>query len=355
MIAVKLLWRCPFHRNSALARLGFAATMRSASACAMPLKEMGRYEPIKENGVYNSGQLFLHKVFAYRGVILSSSQCKVFEKSKGGNTIEQAADGTPVTPSSSGREQPSKLIPYYQVLIHKGDWTDMRLPADMTTYLAELSPGGERSFCTLNGIDYVSHEDILPYASKETDPIDHELFPKFIEAVPPAKIEGPDGRDEFVRLTSTEMLRTWIGNNKFWLTPTEVHRETTEGVRVTAMSFYLGAKSPHSRMGSLIHVWRYNIRIENFNQTSVTLRDRSWKIFSLSGNLQQYSGPGVIGYQPLLSPTQPAYQYSSHIELDCPKGGHMWGMFKMERENGTFFDASIPCFVLEGKRDLPNP
>jgi uncharacterized protein affecting Mg2+/Co2+ transport len=31
------------------------------------------------------------------------------------------------------------------------------------------------------------------------------------------------------------------------------------------------------------------------------------------------------------------------------------GTFKMERENGTFFDASIPCFVLEGKRDLPNP
>uniref|UniRef100_A0A914UY33 ApaG domain-containing protein n=1 Tax=Plectus sambesii TaxID=2011161 RepID=A0A914UY33_9BILA len=349
MNATKLFWRCPFHQTNVLARLNaVAATMHySASAGATKLKELGTFEQSKPtSSVYNSGQLFLHKVFAYRGVVLCSAPCKVYEKPKGGNkSIEQSGDGSLVTSSTSGREVQPNGVPYYQVLIHKGDWDIMRFPSDMTTYILE-SPEGPQ-WAALNGVDYVSHEDVLPYSSCESEPIEHDLFQKFVQVAPQVSEDG------FVRLTGTELLRTWMNNNRVWLTPVEVHRKTTEGVRITAMSFYLGTIVKPDR--SVMHVWRYNIRIENFNPTMVILRERCWKVFSLTGNMQTYQGVGVVGFCPVLSSQQPAFQYSSHIQLESPKGGHMWGTFKMERQNGTFFDAEIPSFVLDGKRDLPNP
>ena len=42
------------------------------------------------------------------------------------------------------------------------------------------------------------------------------------------------------------------------------------------------------------------------------------------------------------------FQYSSHVNLQSPSG-HMWGTFKMEKEDGTFFEARIPSFYLECK------
>ena len=35
-------------------------------------------------------------------------------------------------------------------------------------------------FLLLSGLDYVSHEDILPYNSTEQAPIQHELFERFL-------------------------------------------------------------------------------------------------------------------------------------------------------------------------------
>ena len=62
----------------------------------------------------------------------------------------------------------------------------------------------------------------------------------------------------------------------------------------------------------------------------------------------QVRGRGVIGREPVLSKWQPAFQYSSHVSLQSPSG-HMWGTFKMEREDGFTFDCRIPPFSLESK------
>ena len=41
--------------------------------------------------------------------------------------------------------------------------------------------------------------------------------------------------------------------------------------------------------------WRYSIRIENLGDSTVQLRERHWRIFSLSGTLETVRGRGVIG------------------------------------------------------------
>lgn len=40
---------------------------------------------------------------------------------------------------------------------------------------------------------------------------------------------------------------------------------------------------------------RYNIRIENLNEDQLQLRERLWRIYSISGNLETVKGKGVIG------------------------------------------------------------
>lgn len=41
--------------------------------------------------------------------------------------------------------------------------------------------------------------------------------------------------------------------------------------------------------------WRYCIRLENLGDLAVQLRERHWRIFSLSGTLETVRGRGVVG------------------------------------------------------------
>ena len=40
---------------------------------------------------------------------------------------------------------------------------------------------------------------------------------------------------------------------------------------------------------------RYNIRLENLSGDRIQLRERHWRIYSLSGTLETVKGRGVIG------------------------------------------------------------
>ena len=93
--------------------------------------------------------------------------------------------------------------------------------------------------------------------------------------------------------------------------------------------------------------------MENLGEHTVTLRERNWRIFSLSGTLETVRGRGVVGEEPILSRQRPSFQYSSHVSLQAPSG-HMWGTFRMERDDGFMFDCRIPPFSLESKQDDPS-
>lgn len=70
------------------------------------------------------------------------------------------------------------VVPYYQALIHRGDWKEVRFPIDHTSFLSDSKEG--KVLNSINGLDCVMHGDILPLSIASSDefkpPIDHELF-----------------------------------------------------------------------------------------------------------------------------------------------------------------------------------
>lgn len=106
-----------------------------------------------------------------------------------------------------------------------------RAQTEAVTFLSNKE--SNRNLYAISGLDYVSQDDILPYASSARDrrPLRHELFDKFLTYV------GSHGTG--VTFKPTETLCTWQEKNHPWLELAEVHRETTQKIRVTVMPFYV--------------------------------------------------------------------------------------------------------------------
>nr|CAG4647959.1 EOG090X07J3 [Moina brachiata] len=302
------------------------------------LLEVGKLETRKLQGKYETGQLFLHRVFGYRGVVLFPWSAKVYDRdllASKKNKISDV-DGSTVGPMS--RDVKGRNHAYYQVLIDSRDCPYIRAQTEAVTFLGQQE--NSKSLYAIPGLDYVAHEDVLPYRTSEHHPLMHELFDKFL--MPDPEKDPP--------YEARETLRAWQERNHPWLELSDVHKETTENVRVTVIPFYMGCRESQS---SSVYWWRYCIRLENLGDLAVQLRERHWRIFSLSGTLETVRGRGVIGQEPVLSLSQPAFQYSSHVSLQAPSG-HMWGTFRMEREDGHSFDIRIPPFSLESKNEDDN-
>ena len=97
----------------------------------------------------------------------------------------------PITPAEFDSEESDKLdqasvkaktlktrLSYYQVLIDNRDIPYIRSQPESVTFLS--GPKSNRSVYSIHGLDYVSHNDILPYKSTERVPIVHDLFDKFL-------------------------------------------------------------------------------------------------------------------------------------------------------------------------------
>ncbi|XP_039613042.1 polymerase delta-interacting protein 2 isoform X3 [Polypterus senegalus] len=308
------------------------------------LETVGVFEAPKQQGKYETGQLFLHSVFGYRGIVLFPWQARLYDRDVTPPPSESKPDSTG---AHGSKEVTGKTHTYYQVLIDTRDCPHIsqRSQTEAVTFLANHDDS--RALYAIPGLDYVSHEDILPYNSTDQIPIQHELFERFLmydhSKAPP--------------FVARDTLRAWQEKNHPWLELSDVHRETTESIRVTVIPFYMGMREAQN---SPVYWWRYCIRLENLGNEVVQLRERHWRIFSLSGTLETVRGRGVVGREPVLSKEQPAFQYSSHVSLQAPSG-HMWGSYRFERANSTFFDVRIPPFSLESKKDdspngfLPGP
>lgn len=95
------------------------------------------------------------------------------------------------------------------------------------------------------GMDYVNHEDILPYSPTNNSSLQHELFPQFF---------SPSGDSKYIVIkslllllgkspfVSKDLLLSWHQKNICWLESVEVHRETNHNIRVTVMPFYMGSE-----------------------------------------------------------------------------------------------------------------
>lgn len=154
-----------------------------------------------------------------------------------------------------------------------------------------------RALYAIPGLDYVAHEDIIPYTSTESTPIQHQLFNKFLTYEP----------DKEPPFAPKETLLAWQEKNHPWLELSDVHRETTENIRVTVIPFYMGCRlSQNNNVFWVIDQtirnwltnclqWRYCVRIENLGDSTVQLRERHWQIYSIPGILESIRGRGVVG------------------------------------------------------------
>lgn len=290
------------------------------------LKDLGRLTVAQtDDEPYTPGQLFIHKLFPYRGIVLCSFPCLIEEKLDANN------DDATITYKSL----------FYQALIHCGDWGNMHFPVDITLYLEDAGTAhGEKVVTALCGMDCVPHDEVIPYRTHITRPIAHDLFGGIFEC---AGVEG--GELTFsIRKESSLLVGEHSNCMLNQLRPHSAYRETTDGVRVTVITFYLGLYKVN---GQQKHWWRYVIRLENLRHCHIIIRSREMKVYSVS-NTQQQKAPSIAGKNPRLTPEEPAFQYSGMVGVVVDKESHAWGNFTMEREEDrTSFVVKVPKFRLE--------
>jgi ApaG protein len=97
-------------------------------------------------------------------------------------------------------------------------------------------------------------------------------------------------------------------------------------------------------------VFAYTIRIRNGGQVPARLLARHWVITDANGKVQEVDGEGVVGEQPWLQPGE-RFEYTSGAVLETDLGT-MQGHYAMLADDGTRFDAPIPCFTLAVPRTL---
>jgi len=92
------------------------------------------------------------------------------------------------------------------------------------------------------------------------------------------------------------------------------------------------------------YVFAYTITITNNGDVPARMISRHWVITDANGKVQEVSGDGVVGEQPHLNPGE-RFRYSSGAVLETPVGA-MQGLYHMETDAGSSFDAPIEAFTL---------
>lgn len=121
-----------------------------------------------------------------------------------------------------------------------------------------------------------------------------------------------------------------------------MYQTTTHDITVSVESRYLDAES---RPDENVFFWSYSVRIENNGKNAVTLRARRWRIVDAQGHVQEVSGRGVVGEEPMLAPGQ-SFRYTSGTPLPTPSG-IMAGTYQMETADGRVIEVEIPAFSLD--------
>jgi polymerase delta-interacting protein 2 len=135
-------------------------------------------------------------LFGYRGVILFPWTANVFDKNDESNSFsisnnQDTSQYDKLASDELDRNGPpernkAKKLTYYQVLIDNRDIPYIRAQPESVTFLS--GPQSNRSVYSIHGLDYVSHNDVLPYTSTEKTPIIHDLFDKFLMFDPESSI-----------------------------------------------------------------------------------------------------------------------------------------------------------------------
>jgi len=121
-----------------------------------------------------------------------------------------------------------------------------------------------------------------------------------------------------------------------------MYRALTRNIEVIVEPYYLADQSDPEDSR---YVWGYRIVIANHSDQAVRLVTRYWHITDENGQVDEVTGPGVVGEQPHLQPGD-TYEYSSGCPLDTPSG-MMFGRYQMKTDDGESFEVDIPAFSLD--------
>lgn len=274
---------------------------------------------------YDRGQLFIHKIFGYRGILICFMDCKVY------------------TRKSENPKQTMEIIPYYQVLIESDDWNEMNFQYNLTTCLHSNGIGEQKNLAEYNGIDIVSHDEILPYKQCEknnSSPINNEYYSYFFNR----KDDNAHKREE--NLTSDTALQQEPSacNATF---PQAVYKQITEQIEVHVIPFYLGF---NLKRGYNFHLWRCLFRVSNLEKRAIEITGRKLQTSSMIGEYfcTDLAGEnGLLTKRKRLTPTKSITQFSSHFEMPCQRGNKLWGYFITEDDEERSIKATIPTISLE--------
>jgi ApaG protein len=124
------------------------------------------------------------------------------------------------------------------------------------------------------------------------------------------------------------------------------YESVTRGVRVRVKPAFLDDQSDPDTGR---YLWSYTVTIENRGSETVQLMSRYWHITDAIGRIQEVSGPGVVGAQPVIEPGQ-VFEYTSGCPLPTASGA-MTGRYQMRAASGEAFEAEIPPFLLESPHE----
>lgn len=116
-------------------------------------------------------------------------------------------------------------------MIDERDWgyVTHRAQTEAVTFLGNNPSENTRNLYAIPGLDYVAHEDIIPYSTEDKAPLKHDLFDKFLAT----EEDGGNYKPQ-------KPLLHWQEKNHPWLALSDVHKETTENITVTVIPFYMG-------------------------------------------------------------------------------------------------------------------
>ena len=93
-----------------------------------------------------------------------------------------------------------------------------------------------------------------------------------------------------------------------------------------------------------IFLFSYDVVIKNHNFFDVQLLSRYWHIQDGNGEIEEVSGPGVVGLKPIIK-SDGIFKYSSFCPIKTPFGV-MKGYYKMRSNAEEVFEAKIATFIL---------
>lgn len=243
---------------------------------------------------YEVGQTFLHREYAYRGIIMDSWAARVYN-----NPVSEKS-----MLESNFREEL-----YYKVL------RDIR--------------DDSKEMKSMRVLSYVPHSSILPFTPLK--PLVNGVIDYFF------KLEGSGNK-----YVPTDNYERQITIDHAPLARAHVYRQATNGILIQVIPIF-DTKTVSDNL-----VWRYHVRIANHSAHTIQLKKREWEISVNDSNIQNVQivhGDGVVGKCPIILPGE-RFEYESWTPRLLGAGWMKGYYIMLNKDTNKMFQVAIPKFWL---------